>query len=517
VNVFLVIVAVVLAVVILVVSGLLIVNFSHPDDRNVAIFPKLVTLLGLFLASATVLLLPFDVANTRGSGGGIRMDIVWQVVFILDAIFLLLLLPFAFFYYESDEDPETSARSDVGNRKIFVGQCGNAFKMTCGLIVIFLLFLIIMYLFINEAQIPVVRIAQDVSNPAQNWLNSTQSLMNPCTDPARLCNQNTFIWSIPLSFPLYVIAVLSFLGWFLFSILVGMGLVALPIDLINEYRTRPIPISRNEYLEKKLALGRRAQGLLEIAREFEVELKKPGHRNDRKTKRIDRQTQLRLEAASYVLNNQYKAVNQAFIDRGGNPIWYWFKLFLGFLSGIISLTWFLHIMIFVLPARPPSTFLNAMFIELESFIPGFPILGVLAFGLYSFYLLWCVVKGLFRIGLRFPFLFKLYPMELNNTLMNAFLFNTWVILLCSIPCLQFCATAFPVYARLTQVDVIFGSQIRYLQFFKYFFNYDVFIIMILIFSFFGFILMYMFPQDKALLMDKKMEAIAAGKFDDDDD
>jgi LMBR1 domain-containing protein 1 len=108
VNVFLVIVAVVLAVVILVVSGLLIVNFSHPDDRNVAIFPKLVTLLGLFLASATVLLLPFDVANTRGSGGGIRMDIVWQVVFILDAIFLLLLLPFAFFYYESDEDPETS-------------------------------------------------------------------------------------------------------------------------------------------------------------------------------------------------------------------------------------------------------------------------------------------------------------------------------------------------------------------------------------------------------------------------
>jgi hypothetical protein len=43
-----------------------------------------------------------------------------------------------------------------------------------------------MYLFINEAQIPVVRIAQDVSNPAQNWLNSTQSLMNPCTDPARL-------------------------------------------------------------------------------------------------------------------------------------------------------------------------------------------------------------------------------------------------------------------------------------------------------------------------------------------
>lgn len=74
-----------------------------------------------------------------------------------------------------------------------------------------------------------------------------------------------------------------------------------------------------------------------------------------------------------------------------------------------------------------------------------------------------------------------------------------------------------MYARLTQVDVIFGSQIRYLQFFKYFFNYDVFIIMILIFSFFGFILMYMFPQDKALLMDKKMEAIAAGKFDDDDD
>ena len=126
---------------------------------------------------------------------------------------------------------------------------------------------------------------------------------------------------------------------------------------------------------------------------------------------------------------------------------------------VISLTWILHICIYLLPSSPPSIFLNQMFIDLETairnpiamghilhrhlhvlnFFPysaGFSLFGVVFFGVYAFYLSWCTVKGTFRIGLRIPFLCKIYPMEVGNTMMNAFVFNILIILICIIPVVQ---------------------------------------------------------------------------------
>jgi len=77
-----------------------------------------------------------------------------------------------------------------------------------------------------------------------------------------------------------------------------------------------------------------------------------------------------------------------------------------------------------------------MFIELETAIPGFSLFGVVMCGIYSFYLVLCAIKGTFRVGLRIPWLMKIYPMELGNTMMNAFLFNTWLVLVCAIPVVQ---------------------------------------------------------------------------------
>ena len=46
-----------------------------------------------------------------------------------------------------------------------------------------------------------------------------------------------------MSFPVYVMALLSFVGWFFFFIFAGVGLSALPIDLLQTYFTRPIIVS----------------------------------------------------------------------------------------------------------------------------------------------------------------------------------------------------------------------------------------------------------------------------------
>ena len=49
-----------------------------------------------------------------------------------------------------------------------------------------------------------------------------------------------------------------------------------------------------------------------------------------------------------------------------------------------------------------------------------------------------------------------------------------LILICSVSITQFCAASFKDYTVMTDIDLIFSTQIRYLIFFKYFFQYHVF-------------------------------------------
>lgn len=44
---------------------------------------------------------------------------------------------------------------------------------------------------------------------------------------------------IDVSFPIYVIGVISFLSWFLFVLFGGIGLSAIPMDLIRAFCGRP--------------------------------------------------------------------------------------------------------------------------------------------------------------------------------------------------------------------------------------------------------------------------------------
>jgi hypothetical protein len=50
-----------------------------------------------------MLLLPMDVANYR-SGSNVDMKIFWYIIYMTSAFFICVILPFALFYYESDED-----------------------------------------------------------------------------------------------------------------------------------------------------------------------------------------------------------------------------------------------------------------------------------------------------------------------------------------------------------------------------------------------------------------------------
>merc|ERR1712146_828880 len=150
------------------------------------------------------------------------------------------------------------------------------------------------------------------------------------------------------------------------------------------------------------------------------------------------------------------------------------------------------------------TFLNALFEAFEG--PGLYPIGVALFGMFTLYLLLCVVKGCLKFGMRIFIFFSIHPMKRQGTPLNSILFNVLMVLISSATVVQFSQQAFADYARLTDADVIFAAQIKYLEFYRYFFENNIFIYCLLVW--FTLTLIYLLvvgPRDrkKARKRDKK--------------
>ncbi len=108
-DIVLLIVVIILALVLVGLNIYLLAYYSHPDDEGfgVSIWPKIVAVLGLTLAFAQILILPLDISNSRGSGSGFRVDILWQILIICVAVYIVFLAPISLFYYEAEDEEET--------------------------------------------------------------------------------------------------------------------------------------------------------------------------------------------------------------------------------------------------------------------------------------------------------------------------------------------------------------------------------------------------------------------------
>ena len=120
--------------------------FQHPDDRNVAWLPKIVVVLGNSFAYLSVLLLPLDVSNVATSGG-LKMDFLWMLVYMVMAGFCVVLVPFAVFYYEADDQ-----EVDPKKRK---SQTVTAIGYTFATLAIFLIWSGIFYATLGTADLDV--------------------------------------------------------------------------------------------------------------------------------------------------------------------------------------------------------------------------------------------------------------------------------------------------------------------------------------------------------------------------
>jgi LMBR1 domain-containing protein 1 len=69
-----------------------------------------------------------------------------------------------------------------------------------------------------------------------------------------------------VSFPIYVIALASWVGWWLLVLFLGAGLSALPVDLINQFRFRPTPMKQDEFARAKSEMAKQVDKLIQIGK-----------------------------------------------------------------------------------------------------------------------------------------------------------------------------------------------------------------------------------------------------------
>ena len=105
-DIFLLIFIILVSIALLISNIYILAYYCHPDDKGFgsALICKIVVVLGMTLAWAQVLMLPLDVANNRSFGGGLNMQIFWEIVYITTAIMVVVIIPSLSAYYESDPD-----------------------------------------------------------------------------------------------------------------------------------------------------------------------------------------------------------------------------------------------------------------------------------------------------------------------------------------------------------------------------------------------------------------------------
>lgn len=511
------IVSIVVALLILGIVGFyVLVKYQHPEDANEAWFPKVVVWSGFVVAGATVLLLPLDVANNEGYPGcdgydtrvcgGLNMDLIWSIFFWLIPVFMFILIPFSTFYYEAD-DGLLMAGTSVGANAKKKSRLWDAFKWEFATLVIVALAFFLTYYFLSFADIPVQEYSPTVATlfvyetfPAFNASDTSQLLPFESSQLSAMGVYDRQVvasnWENPepssvrvqVTLATFFAGLMAFLGWFVFALFGGVGIAAMPLDLIMNFVNRPRHMDALEFAEAKQSIRDRVNELVQIGELMKIEREQKGRTGagssggfcgkknaamSRKEMKEEKRTLREFKKAVYMLDNDVDDFKNCTSNYNKfNPLIPIGSLLLGICAFVISIFWILHIIVFVLPpSNPIAPFLNNYF---KWFDRWFPLFGVLSVAIFAFYLLLAAVKGCFKFGLRFLF-FTIHPMEINKTYMSSFLFNTALVILCSLPVVQFCSASFADYARYATVRQIFGTQIHYLAFFNWFWKTNFFI------------------------------------------
>ncbi|KAF1895598.1 hypothetical protein Lal_00041879 [Lupinus albus] len=515
-NLALVIVAVVVCIIVFLFNVYLLINYQHPDDVNQAYFPKFVVVFGLSIAAISILMLPADVANREACRHAIYngacnltlpMKTLWLIIYIVDAVLVFFIIPFAMFYYEGDQDKSIGKR--IKSALCWVVTTAVVCALILGILygmgryfVVYVTETVWALWFpklgwtgkrgnlglgvVGKVDFSVRHLSSSTTSFPSSWGDFSSG--QPCIGGSGVHQCSAYVaspssektWTMRATFPEYVVALATIVGSVLFSIFGGVGIACLPLGLIFSFIRRPkAVITRSQYIKEATELGKKAKELKKAAHSLHQEERSgsKGRKFRKNVKEVEKEL-FQLEEDVKLLEEMYPQGEKAETSWALTVIGYLAKLVLGILGLIVSVAWVAHIIIYLLIDPPLSPFLNEVFIKLDDV---WGLLGTAAFAFFCFYLLLAVIAGAMMLGLRLVFI-TIHPMKWGGTLMNSFLFNVGLILLSSISVIQFCSTAFAYYAQATAAQEIFGHTLESLRGIKYLYKYNVFQIAFVVFA-----------------------------------
>ncbi|CAD7967432.1 unnamed protein product [Amoebophrya sp. A120] len=479
---------------------------------------RFVVIASFTIAYIVIFLLPIDVRNARNNGG-LNMEAFWLIAFISVILLILLVLPMGIFWLEINGDWKivfgNSSSSSAGggaaatsnaNTTSRLAQFRNSSPGRKLLVnMLFFFFIVFMFLLISFAFLAVAKLpVQDY--PCGNWISASEQIRS-----GHVCaiSAEKFL-EINVRFDIYLMAVFCFLGWWLFVVFGGVGLTALPMDLLIEYQDRPKPITASQYASRKILYAQTAESLLAKAQELqdrETELKDAtgGYFSNVNKRKRELKTEFnKFKQSCFLLEKEYDHMEICMKQRGENPVTSGLKVFFGVIFAIISFFWVLHIFFYLLIDQPGEENEEPVSLMLNEFLQAFEssglfVLAAVFFAILNMHLVFATVTGCLKVGMRAFCLFSIHPMKKGHTPLNSLLFNAILVNFTSCAIVQFAQLAFRDYARATTADVVFNAQIRYLKFYRAFFENDVFVIMLLCWCLLSFAYLLMYPRDKPAL------------------
>jgi LMBR1 domain-containing protein 1 len=461
-----------------------------------------------------------------------NMDLLWNIVFWLIPIWVFLMIPFMTFYYEADDGTLMAGSSyypNVVKRSRFAqAACYQVFVILIVGIIFGVLYVALAYTNIPVQEYvqtggigPVDPGTDQVFTISAAYNSSNTSALLPF-NTSNLANMGTpdTIWmtavkkqpsvdtmELQVGVASFYGGLMAWFGWFLFCIFGGIGLAALPLDLILAYVNRPRHMDAVEFAEAQMSLRERVNELVDIGELIKIEREEKEQsglssawgtwsldKDTRDAARDERQAYLGFKQAVFLLEQDvedFQAVATNYENY--NPLIPYASLLFGVCSCIISFFWFIHIIVYILPDPPLALFLNNYFLWFDKW---FPLFGVLSVAIFTAYLLIAALKGCFKFGLRFLF-FQIHPMKIGKTYMSSFMFNIGLVLMCALPVVQFCQEAFSDYAANATIRQLFGVQVENLRFFTWFWRTNIFIYLFMCFVVLTGLYLACKPKDQA--------------------
>ena len=302
---------------------------------------------------------------------------------------------------------------------------------------------------------------------------------------------------------MYAIAILTFVSWFVFSFFGGIGLAAVPLDFFYSFFTRPKSMSGRNLKKRKNLLLTELEELKALGNEINDMVQRGANRrcflSGQKRKYNNKKHEF---TARYALaEEEFHVVNASIESRVKNNVvvlCYYCLLPFGIISSILSIIWIIQFScsyFYIKNGRPGYPFLSYLLVFFQD--SGVSFLSFFIFAILCLYLLFCLIKGNFKFGVRILCCWSIHPMKKDKTYMNSFIFNVSLILLGSCAITQFCSDSLYDYVSFTDIDSLFNVMIKHLKFFSIFYEYHIFQYIYFGIFILSFIVLICRPTDRA--------------------